>query len=184
MKTARVEITVLEAGFVSLENRKELILSLGKQFALRFGLATPDDVELKSGQKPYFDSKSIFLSISHSGSYWVCAISDSQIGMDIQIHKQCNWMQIARRFFNADEILWLNKKSIDAFFLIWTAKESYVKFTGEGINDHFGDFTVVSDDKITCCNGAYLEHKSFSPDYSLCICTAARAEVILLNSNV
>lgn len=94
------------------------------------------------GGKPFLkDFPGLFFSLSHSGAYAACAVSDREVGLDIQ--------QCARRVkpAAADRILheteanaWegLSKEEKDAcFFRLWAAKEAYVKYTGEGLSKSF-----------------------------------------------
>ncbi len=98
--------------------------------------------------KPYFPQlPDVHFSVSHSGKYFACAFADVQIGLDIQECKnrpdeaeRC--IRIAKRFFHPDEIDSLEKSPVSAFYKIWTAKESYVKMTGQGIDGEFGDFCI------------------------------------------
>ena len=59
---------------------------------------------------------------------------------------------------------------------MWTAKESYVKFTGEGITDDFSSFSVVDGKGRFGVGGTVLRHLPFLENYALCLCTAEEAE--------
>lgn len=50
------------------------------------------------------------------------------------------------------------------FFRIWTAKESYVKLSGTGINDDFGKFSVLS---VTDADFDFYQVKE---GFLLCLC--------------
>lgn len=103
--------------------------------------------------KPYFENcGEIHFSISHSGDLFACAFAPFPIGLDIQEHvkrrgetdteaaERC--LKIAKRFFHPDEVDALERDTVSAFYKIWTAKESYVKLTGRGIDGEFGDFCI------------------------------------------
>ncbi len=102
--------------------------------------------------KPYFPKLAdVHFSVSHSGKYFACAFADVQIGLDIQECKnrpdeaeRC--IRIAKRFFHRDEIDSLEKSAVSAFYRIWTAKEAYVKMTGQGIDGEFADFCIFDFD--------------------------------------
>ena len=124
--------------------------------------------------KPYFpDVPQVHFSISHSGAYWLCAFGAQPVGIDLQIHQAGRLAQIARRFFNEEEERYLAKDDYREFFSVWTAKESYVKFTGKGIGDGFGDFRVADAAGLkTQLDDARLCRLPFLRDYSLCLCAA------------
>lgn len=83
--------------------------------------------------KPYFENNDIYFNISNSDSVVVAAVSDKEIGIDIQKRKYNE--AIVNRTFTESEKQYLNKSSDKkkAFTLIWTMKESYVKKLGIGI---------------------------------------------------
>lgn len=89
--------------------------------------------------KPYLkNNNTIFFSISHSYNYIACVISDMDIGIDIQtiLHWEDNkTMSIANNFFSDKESQTLKnvKNKNELFSEIWTLKESYIKFKGEGL---------------------------------------------------
>ncbi|QHI71238.1 4'-phosphopantetheinyl transferase family protein [Aminipila terrae] len=95
--------------------------------------------------KPYFENIPVQFSISHSGQIWVCLMADFNVGIDIQFYKNLKYEKIAERFFTENEIEYIHQKGIDGFFQVWTRKEAYVKYTGNGFaNEGFSDFSVVS----------------------------------------
>lgn len=98
--------------------------------------------------KPYFENLNIHFNISHSNDFWVLAISDEQIGVDIEHIRPCFEDKIAERFFHQDEAIFLKDDPL-AFFKIWSMKESYVKYHGWGINENFSKFSVVSNNKLS-----------------------------------
>ena len=107
--------------------------------------------------KPEMDG--FYFNLSHSGNVVICAVSEKEVGCDIEKTEKCN-EKIAKRFFTERENVYLNrtfegnedmhfeqfseskteegsnmeslKKDRD-FFRIWTMKESYIKMTGEGM---------------------------------------------------
>ncbi len=123
--------------------------------------------------KPYFEGASgVYFSISHSKEYWACAVSDGPVGMDLQYHKAGRFDRIPERFFHPQEALWLEgQESTSAFFDVWTAKESYVKWTGKGIDRHFKEFVVADASGLKAKTGeAYFWRGNVGADYSLCLC--------------
>ena len=89
--------------------------------------------------KPYLrGEKEMYFNLSHSGNYVVCAFSDEEIGVDIQMQRKRQG-DIVRRFFSREDKELLEKMtnagmdSDEAFYCMWTVKESYMKLTGEGM---------------------------------------------------
>lgn len=161
--------------------------------------------------KPYFPHyPALHFSITHSGGYWLGAFSGQPIGVDLQKHTRkqgeteeaaaARFCRMARRFFHLEEASFVlaplessSAEAIRRFFRIWSAKESYVKYTGSGIDRNFGKFSVLpegedlsfcgSDDPIPGVSksfslnhcwqaaGAWFQEIKAVEDYSLCICT-------------
>jgi len=65
--------------------------------------------------------------LSHSGHLVICAVSEQEIGADIQIRRPFS-AGVQQRFFTEQE-----REHMDMLRL-WTLKESYGKLTGEGIS--------------------------------------------------
>lgn len=97
------------------------------------------DVQLcyTSRGKPYAEEKGIFLSISHSHGLCAAAVSDSEIGVDIEYidpeRPNERLMRLASRFFSPDECEYVAVSPERRFWEVWTAKESLIKYTGEGL---------------------------------------------------
>lgn len=129
--------------------------------------------------KPFFTDPTLpFFSLSHSGIYTVCALCDVPLGVDVQEHRfrggdrsDDALLRIASRFFHPDEaahLCSLREKSLPIptpFFRIWTAKESYVKYTGRGIGD-FPAFNVLDP---AAYHPAVIKEVPFAPNTTLCL---------------
>lgn len=97
--------------------------------------------------KPYFlYNEGLHFSLSHTKEYIALALNDSPIGIDVECLRRYN-EDLVRRFFNAREADFLSsaaeKYRDELFTRIWTMKEAYVKFTGEGMADNFKTFSVI-----------------------------------------
>ncbi|MEG0795873.1 MAG: 4'-phosphopantetheinyl transferase superfamily protein [Odoribacter sp.] len=97
--------------------------------------------------KPYVEgeAQSVFFNLSHSGDYIVCALSDREIGVDIERKGKAR-LAVARRFFHPEEIQQLEglsgKEQDDLFFGYWSVKESFLKYTGSGLSTPLSGFEV------------------------------------------
>jgi 4'-phosphopantetheinyl transferase len=82
---------------------------------------------------------SLQFNLSHSQELAIYAITkDKKIGIDLEyLRPMPDAENIAKRFFSANEYTWISSLAgvaqREAFFRYWTAKEAYLKATGEGI---------------------------------------------------
>ncbi|MFT5123950.1 MAG: 4'-phosphopantetheinyl transferase [Kiritimatiellia bacterium] len=88
-------------------------------------------------EKPSLPDSDIFFNLSHSGAYILIAIGRENHGVDIErMERKINLESLARRYFSQPEYAWweAQHKEKQAFFKVWTHKESYLKATGQGIS--------------------------------------------------
>ena len=101
-------------------------------------------------QKPIIDSVSnCFFNISHSGEYVAGIIDSGLTGIDIEKITAID-IDIVNKFFHPKEKDILQKISQlqelnEKFFLIWTAKEAYIKALGKGLSKTLASFYVQID---------------------------------------
>ena len=156
--------------------------------------------------KPYFPLAPHFhFSISHSGKYWACAIADQIVGLDIQQKERPRretpeemirrHQKMARRFFHPLETEFVDRDPGYNFLTVWTAREAYVKYTGQGIDQYFSEHCVVpeaeadlkrvsgrTDGVHWSAMGKYFWKSYFDGDYTLCICTDTPCEYTVTES--
>lgn len=118
--------------------------------------------------KPFLEGQPQFhFSISHSGAYAALAYGHGELGLDVQVieEKRVSYA-FARRFFTEEETAFLARQSDFAhgFFRIWTAKESYIKYLGTGLQTPLHSFSVLSPEE-----GLHY-HWLDLPGASLCLC--------------
>ncbi|MDO4269312.1 MAG: 4'-phosphopantetheinyl transferase superfamily protein [Eubacteriales bacterium] len=106
----------------------------------------PLAISVAEGGKPYLVSEpGVHFSLSHSGGWAVCAVSEHPVGVDIE-RCEAGRRDIASRFFHKDEVRYLNtllpSARDDAFYSLWTLKESFVKSTGRGLDLPLRSFCV------------------------------------------
>ena len=137
------------------------------------------------GGKPYFpEHPEIHFSISHSGEYWACAIASKEVGLDLQEENAtARARKLAKRFFHPHEQAYLKSVDYRAFTRIWAAKESYLKYTGEGIAGGMSHFSVVDEDGRFALRGSEAELTfaaqtviPFDKDYKMVLTTANNTE--------
>jgi 4'-phosphopantetheinyl transferase len=99
----------------------------------------PEDQVLAFGkhEKPYLPGSDIQFNLSHSGAYILIAVGREIHGVDIErMERRLNLEGLAGRYFSPAEYAWWEAqgKARQAFFKVWTHKESYLKATGQGIS--------------------------------------------------
>ena len=105
-------------------------------------------LELNTTGKPYLTSSRYHFNLSHSNNLFICGISrDTPIGIDLQqIYPISNIDTLIRNYFSPEEQQIVNSvidsRIQDLFFTIWTAKEAYLKGTGEGFQRPANNFTI------------------------------------------
>lgn len=77
--------------------------------------------------------KEVFVSLSHSGDFVACALADTLVGIDVEVKREVKPSLF--KALNTDELEFLNtsEDKDSAFLRLWTAKEAYLKLTGEGL---------------------------------------------------
>lgn len=86
--------------------------------------------------KPYFKVwENIHFNISHCPDAVACALDINPIGIDVQDTRRANKPQVWKRVCSSSELDELTQANDPAslFTRFWSLKESYVKYTGEGI---------------------------------------------------
>jgi len=102
--------------------------------------------------KPYLlsdqNNNDLHFNLSHSKNFMsVGFVKNALIGMDVELMKPFkDHLEIAKRFFSANEfeqlISFPAEKLLNGFYSCWTAKESVIKLSGEGLSYPLKDFDV------------------------------------------
>ena len=99
-----------------------------------------DDSQLTYGEndKPYLKNSDIHFNISHSGDYVVLAAANCEVGVDIEKAIPCS-DPLSARYFTIQENEWMQQEGYcgvynEAFYRLWTAKESVMKASGLGFS--------------------------------------------------
>ena len=134
-------------------------------------------------QKPYLKNISDFhFNISHSGDYVILAVSDKEIGCDIEKIRKYD-LKIAERFFTKKEYKdIINAKNDEErqklFFLYWVLKESYIKQNGQGLSQPLDSFEItLGENKQIDVSSEYnnsdlrLKQINLIPGYCIAVCS-------------
>ncbi len=108
----------------------------------------------KYGKAYISNHENIHFNLSHSGKIVLCAISDREVGADVEYIDPEIDLNIARHYFyNSEYENIMNAKSRqEEFFKYWVLKESYMKYTGLGMNLKLDSFEIIIKDKIRLKN--------------------------------
>ena len=150
---------------------------LGAELLLNIAVPNHPPYRISGRGKPYFECGNPCFSLSHSGKYVLCAVSDKIIGADIEAPRE-NSAALAERFFTENEAdAVLNAEDPDEEFCrLWVIKESYMKATGEGFACPLNSFEAV--DKI----GEYRTWHTGLDGYHIAVCTKGDAGEIEINT--
>ena len=119
--------------------------------------------------KPYFQDEAFFFSLSHSEELVLCAVSDHEIGVDVQMITGMDWKKLADRFYSEEETVYLQTLSArsgedarEEFFRLWCRKEAYGKMTGKGAAPYLNksflgqvDGVVIKEDAVAIRDNKY-----------------------------
>ena len=126
-------------------------LSLGVALLLRHalldaGLWSEALEETEKGQPFFSDLPAFHFSLSHSGARVLCAAADGDVGCDLERPRPFS-LSLAGRFFHPTESAYLaalpEDRRQDAFFRLWTGKESFMKAVGQGFALPMSDFALA-----------------------------------------
>lgn len=145
--------------------------SIGAELALIKGIRhfypeAPLPIAYKRNRhgKPFLCDYPLYISISHSGDYAVCVVSDTEIGVDIQKIRKANF-RIAQRYFTAEECEYISNDTL-RFFELWTKKESYLKAVGTGLTVPLNSFSTLENGK----NYEFINLIPPSSEYVMWLC--------------
>ncbi|MGN0805792.1 MAG: 4'-phosphopantetheinyl transferase family protein [Candidatus Coproplasma sp.] len=99
------------------------------------GLVNPQICRGEHG-KPYLKEGGVFFNLSHSGAVAVCAISDEEVGVDVQQVRPVKDVLI-RRVCTKEEYSFVTENGGDIyerFCRVWAVKESVLKCLGAGLS--------------------------------------------------
>ena len=195
--------------FLSAERKKQIEqlknpaaarLSLGAGVLLFLALQRcgyenePEHIKKGKHGKPYLEGVNFHFSLSHSGSYALCAYAEQNIGADLQQIKE-NPPQKTQKIVSKEEESFLSKQAEEErktlFFRLWARKESLMKWDGRGLqlplpqlsfvqNGQLQDFLIFEGKPLY-----FQEYPSIIEGYAVCVCQekrhfAAKAEEITL----
>lgn len=169
------------------DTQRHLIGELLARYALYQTTGQRHNAAFVTGDKgkPHPDGfNGTHFNVSHSGNWVTVAISDAQVGVDVERMRKVP-EGVAYRFFSEPEKEMLDKagnefEKAHIFFTLWTLKESFLKAIGKGLTKSLSTFTVLHqvdgsyilapDDET---NGFHLKSYPFEEGYKLAACAAS-----------
>lgn len=123
-----------------------------------------NEIKINRDGKPYIENCPYHFNLSHSGDWLLLAVGDTPVGADIEKITKIR-PKTMEKYFSQSEQERVKKNGTKAFFELWTQKESYVKYTGEGIKA----LSKESKDLIYPEGIAFFSKKF--EDYQISVCT-------------
>ena len=160
-KAAAGDRALVSRRFVA-DSLKEYLA--GKNHDIPESILTEPVISYGSHGKPFFADpllNGVHFSLSHTKGIAVCAVADTEIGCDIELTKARKMdsqraVKIAKRYFAPDEYEMILSDQAESFFSIWTRKEAYVKWTGQGFAEGFSSFSVFKLPAHIVCENLHL----------------------------
>lgn len=116
--------------------------------------------------KPYLKDNQVFFNLSHTGDFVVCALSNNEVGIDIEKIRPKNDLVIKKCFTESETTYALDDST---FTKVWTLKESYIKYLGTGLSKNLSTFETIQDGFISSIDGIIFTSMKIE-DYHLSIC--------------
>ena len=113
------------------------------------------DFEIGKYGKAYISNhENIHFNLSHSDKIVLCAISNREVGVDVEHIDPTIDLNIAKYYFYNSEYenIMNAKNKSEEFFKYWVLKESYMKYTGFGMNLQLNSFEIMIEDEIRLKN--------------------------------
>ncbi len=139
----------------------------------------PQDFGLMVRGKPYLvTAPDIHFSISHSGGMAMCALHGEPVGADIEKARLVGKGVPERVMSEAEYRLYRDAEDRQTlFFQIWTLKEAFIKYSGEGLGIPLRSFTVCpSGSGIITDTGCAFWLMQPADGYQAAVCAKGGAE--------
>ena len=162
--------------YKKLDDRKRSVLAFVLlQRALReeYGITEVPEFVYNEFGKPSLPNLPIHFSLSHCKDAVACAVSDYNIGIDVESIVPYN-PDVARRVCTAAELEMLEQsddKDVE-FIKLWTVKEAISKYEGMGLSLPFAEIDTMN--YLLCSN------VSVNSRYVLSICYGKRTDTLAL----
>ena len=125
----------LENNANEIQNKDVIIRKIDSHFIISASQLPYLSFRIAEHGKPYLiGHDGIHFNISHCKQAIVTAVSDHEIGIDVEGWRRCSDQLLQRAFNENEQAMVHNASEKDMEFArIWTRKEAYFKWTGTGI---------------------------------------------------
>ena len=151
-----------------------------------FNKGNAPEIKSKENGKPYFEGIDICFSISHSKTMAALAVAPTEVGIDIErLDKNRDYLDLAKRYFTENEYERIKESTDvkDTFVKYWTAKEAYIKYTGEGFKNGVKYFEAVFEDEKAYYKGENMPSlytKKIKNEYYLSLVFEGEKEIEII----
>jgi len=138
----------------------------------------------------------VHFNLSHCEDRAVLAISNAEVGVDLERERPIEHVDLAKRYFHANEVAAITASRDEAeqrraFFLVWTLKEAVVKALGTGLSTPLDSFEVAigaSKPALTVAPTGALQpwwlHAALADDYCCALAVPGVGAVELIQRTV
>ncbi len=166
--------------FRKMEDRKLSVLTfvlLKHALSWEYGITAVPEFSYGLFGKPFWKEFDIHFNLSHCKDAVACALSDHEIGIDVESIVPYN-PSVSKRICSPSEyehLIESENKDVELIHL-WTAKEAVSKWSGKGLALMFSDITLDN----------YLINSSLSGngEYICSICEGLKSQKQKLNEKV
>ncbi|NLT58688.1 MAG: 4'-phosphopantetheinyl transferase superfamily protein [Clostridiales bacterium] len=138
------------------------------------------EVAHSANGRPYLVAGEGLLSISHTGSIWVCALSDKPLGIDVECHREKDYSAIVRRHFEPGDAARTNGADAE-FYRLWTARESVIKYFAGSLEAIRGLCFLPQPSRAGEAVALALRWFASLPEHTMCLCTERAPEAVRLH---
>ena len=123
--------------------------------------------------------ENVHFNVSHAGDYVACAVSSRPVGIDIEQHVPRDFL-LFQTLWSEEEKRRYPLQETEAFYALWTAKESYGKYKGFGLHPSLAQTTIRQDGSIHHAGAEQARIIPFSlmSHYSAAVCLEDSLESI------
>lgn len=129
--------------------------------------------------KPYLEGGGLYFNLSHGGDIAVCALSDCEVGVDVQKIAPVK-EELLKRVCTESERQFINSAKEGrevAFCRLWTVKESFLKRIGAGLSVSLARLEVSFNGTVAVkldCTAVNAYFKEYALDgYRIALCSDA-----------
>ncbi len=132
------------------------------------------EISYTNNKKPFLKDLDIQFNISHANDIVVCALSSSNIGIDIEYIDKNIDIEMFKSQMTGNEF----KKVItsvntqQSFFTYWTEKEAVIKSHGNGLLIPLKSFEIIEDIAVIDSQKFYVKKIDIDSRYKCCIATS------------